>query len=77
MAKTKTATKSSVPSSKKVTGKKIVDKKAAAARAERLQRLEAEGRRGQRGRMIALTVSLFLNLTFLVTIYAIWCNYNK
>lgn len=81
MARAKNTTKSTAGAKKstKAADKKVSEAEAKAkakARADKLYQLEKEGQRSQRGRKIALAVSLFLNLTFLVTIYAIYCQYN-
>lgn len=43
----------------------------AKAKVAKLREMEADHQYSQRGRKILLIVSLFLNLTFIVTIYAI------
>lgn len=62
-------------STKKTTAK-VADKKATAnaAKARELASLKETHEKNEKGRMIALVISLFLNLFFLVTIYAIETN---
>lgn len=60
-------------STTKQTTAKVADKKAA-AKAKELASLKEIHERNEKGRMIALVISLFLNLFFLVAIYAIETN---
>ena len=46
----------------------------AKAKVAKLKEMEADHNYSQRGRKVLLIVSLFLNLTFIVTIYAILQN---
>ena len=65
---TKTSTKSTKSTKK-------ADMEAnAKAKVAKLKEMEADHNYSQRGRKVLLIVSLFLNLTFIVTIYAILQN---
>ena len=65
---TKTSTKSSKST------KKAAMEANAKAKVAKLKEMEADHNYSQRGRKVLLIVSLFLNLTFIVTIYAILQN---
>lgn len=75
-----TTTKTSKKSTAKTSAKsaKATRKSAmeadAKAKVAKLKEMEADHQYSQRGRKILLVVSLFLNLTFIVTIYAILQN---
>lgn len=65
---TKTSTKSAKST------KKATMEANAKAKVAKLKEMEADHNYSQRGRKVLLIVSLFLNLTFIVTIYAILQN---
>lgn len=68
MSKTTKTTKKS--STAKAT-KKATMEADAKAKVAKLKEMEADHNYSQRGRKVLLVASLFLNLTFIVTIYAI------
>ena len=65
---TKTSTKSAKST------KKAAMEADAKAKVAKLKEMEADHNYSQRGRKVLLVASLFLNLTFIVTIYAILQN---
>lgn len=67
---TKTTKKSSTAKSTK----KAAMEANAKAKVAKLKEMEADHNYSQRGRKVLLVASLFLNLTFIVTIYAILQN---
>ena len=69
---TKTTAKTSTKSAKAT--KKAAMEVDAKAKVAKLKEMEADHNYSQRGRKALLIVSLFLNLTFIVTIYAILQN---
>lgn len=69
---TKTTAKTSTKSAKAT--KKAAMEANAKAKVAKLKEMEADHNYSQRGRKVLLIVSLFLNLTFIVTIYAILQN---
>ena len=71
MGKTTKTTKKS--STAKAT-KKAAMEADAKAKVAKLKEMEADHNYSQRGRKVLLVASLFLNLTFIVTIYAILQN---
>lgn len=73
---TKTTKKSTTKVSAKSTRttKKAAMEADAKAKVAKLKEMEADHNYSQRGRKALLIVSLFLNLTFIVTIYAILQN---
>ena len=70
---TKTTKKSTAKTSAKSAKatKKVAMEVDAKAKVAKLKEMEADHNYSQRGRKVLLVASLFLNLTFIVTIYAI------
>ena len=67
-------TKTTKKSSAARTAKKAAMEADAKAKVAKLKEMEADHNYSQRGRKALLVASLFLNLTFIVTIYAILQN---
>ena len=67
-------TKTTKKSSTAKTAKKATMEADAKAKVAKLKEIEADHNYSQRGRKVLLVASLFLNLTFIVTIYAIIQN---